>query len=58
MLVPHAREHGPALDRPRRPLPDGPDDQRFLFIVYSPARGDLVVVENWFEELKATVGND
>ena len=36
-----------------------PDDQRFVFV--GPAGGEaareLIVVENWFEELKAKVGN-
>jgi hypothetical protein len=41
-----------------RPYAVAPDDQRFLVIVNSPARGDLVVVENWFEELRATAGNE
>jgi hypothetical protein len=35
-----------------------PDDQRFLMIKMPPnTEGELIVVENFFEELKAKVGN-
>ncbi len=41
-------------------LSDTDDDQRFVMIRnrgVSRAGGELIVVENFFEELKATVGN-
>ncbi len=35
-----------------------PDDQRFVFVgPVGIGGGELIVVENWFEELKAKVGN-
>jgi hypothetical protein len=36
-----------------------PDDQRFVMIRYRGVgeAGELIVVENWFEELKERVGS-
>ena len=33
-----------------------PDDQRFLMVRESPNGGRLIVVDNFFEELRAKVG--
>ncbi len=37
----------------------GPDDQRFIMIQFQEGEveSDVVMVLNWFEELKAMVGN-
>ena len=47
----------PADHRPAGKLLDPvlPDGQRFLMINDGPVRAQLVVVEHWFEELKARV---
>ena len=45
-------------DDPHTPYAVSSDDQRFMMIRRAgAAQGELILVQNWFEELKAKVGN-